>query len=129
MKKKAYLLVDIAVGSAIISIFTLVIFSMFQGYINLRKRREHNELIYFIVQELENNSDYNNLSKFKNGEYYINITEKEEVKNKNIIQCISKENRGSSSRLIINKEDRYIECDLQFNNYKEEVGFIKYRGI
>lgn len=102
---------------------------MFQGYINLRKRREHNELIYFIVQELENNGNYHSLSKFESGEYYINITEKEEVKNKNIIQCISKENTGSSSKLIINKEDRYIECDLQFNNYKDEVGFIKYRGI
>lgn len=129
MKKKAYLLIDIAVGSAVISIFTLVIFSMFQGYINLRKKRDNNEFIYFIVQELENNTDYNSLNKFESGEYYINLKDKEEVKNKNIIQCIGKEKSGNSNRLIINKEDGYIECDLQFNNYKDEVGFIKYRGI
>lgn len=130
MKKKGYLLVDIAVGASIIAIFSLTILSIFQSYINLKKKSSNSKLNYFIIKEMAENLDYNRLESLDEGIYYINIKAIDEIKDKNIMEFITDEKFDKTNKFFIKeKNESYIEYEFLTYENNENIGFIKYRRI
>lgn len=130
MKKKGYLLVDIAVGASIIAIFSLTILSIFQSYINLKKKSSNSKLNYFIIKEMAENLDYNRLESLDEGIYYINIKAIDEIKDKNIMEFITDEKFDKTNKFFIKeKNESYIEYEFLTYQNNENIGFIKYRRV
>lgn len=130
MKKKGYLLVDIAVGASIIAIFSLTILSIFQSYINLKKKSSNSKLNYFIIKEMAENLDYNRLESLDEGIYYINIKAIDEIKDKNIMEFITDEKFDKTNKFFIKeKNESYIEYEFLTYENNENIGFIKYRRV
>ncbi|MGL5615583.1 MAG: hypothetical protein ACRDD2_05055 [Sarcina sp.] len=127
--KKGYLIVEIAVASSILSIFLVVIGSIFNSYLNLKKTVNYNDLDYGVIRELHNNLDYEKLNNLEKGVYKITIENLEQLKGNDILNLIEKpleENRLDYKLRILNKEENFIEYEM----IKEEntVGFIKFKG-
>lgn len=128
MKKQGYLLIDVAVGASIIVIFSVTILSIFQSYINIKKKSSSSKLNYFIIKELDENLDYNSLKLLDEGIHCINIKSIEEIKDKNIIEFITEEDHDKTNKLFIKeKNEFYVEYEFLTYENNKNIGFIKYR--
>lgn len=121
-------MIDIAVATAIVSIFLATIFSIFDSYIALKKRESYSNMDYMILKELDKNCSYEELNQLTLGNYSINVEKIEDIVDFqliNLIEIINSKDENKYFFNIINKNLDYIECELI--KEEEKFGFIKYK--
>lgn len=124
-------MIDIAIASSLVSIFFIVIFSIFDSYINLKKSKEYSMIDYVVIKELDRNLSYEELMELELKEYLIDINSIKDLENKNIVQLLKNINNKEFSKElyylnVLNQQDNYIEYEYLKND--EKIGFIKYKG-